>query len=63
MNQVIKGNASEAVMNSYLIVFNRNDLERTGSATVKVTAVKINGTWFLKSREINVDPGFEMIKK
>lgn len=59
-NAIIEGDGREAVMNSYLIVFNRSDLGRTGSAAVKDTAVKLNGKWLLKSREIDVDPSFQL---
>ena len=63
MNQIIEGNNQEAVMKSYLVVFNRDDLERGGSAAIKDTAVKVGGKWLLKSREINVDPSFQKLPK
>ena len=58
MNQIITGNDHEATMVSYLVVFNRNELERTGSALVTDKAVKIKGVWYLTSRKIDVDPSF-----
>ena len=61
MNQIIEGDSRQAVMNSYLVVFNRDDLERGGSAAIKDTAVKVGGKWLLKSREINVDPSFQKL--
>lgn len=61
MNQIIEGDSRQAVMKSYLVVFNRDDLQRGGSAAIKDTAVKVNGKWLLKSREINVDPSFQKL--
>ena len=61
INQIVKDDSRQAVMNSYLVVFNRDDLERGGSAVVKDTTVKVGGKWLLKSREINVDPSFKKL--
>ena len=59
-NAIIEGDGQNAVMNSYLIVFNRADLGRTGSAAVRDTVVKSDGKWLLHSREIDVDPSFQL---
>lgn len=59
MNQIITGDDQTATMVSYLVVFNRNDLGRGGSAVVTDKAVKLNGQWFLLSRKIEVDPSFK----
>lgn len=61
MNPIIRGDGSEAVMESYLIVFNREDLHRMGSAFVTDRARKINGQWYLVSRQIDVDPSFPLL--
>lgn len=60
-NAVIRGDGSEAVMESYLLVFNRDDLHRIGSAAVTDRARKIAGQWYLASRQIDVDPSFPLL--
>ena len=58
MNQIITGGADAARMVSYLVVFDRNDLFRAGSAIVTDDAIRRNGTWYLSRRKIDVDPSF-----
>lgn len=60
-NAIIQGDGSEAVMESYLLVFNRADLHRIGSAFVTDRARKIEGQWYLASRRIDVDPSFPLL--
>jgi hypothetical protein len=60
-NAVIRGDESEAIMESYLLVFNRDDLHRIGSALVTDRARKIEGQWYLASRQIDVDPSFPLL--
>lgn len=60
-NAIIRGDGSEAVMESYLLVFNRQDLNRIGSAFVTDRARKIEGQWYLASRQIDVDPSFPLL--
>jgi SnoaL-like domain len=60
-NAIIQGDGSEAVMESYLLVFNREDLHRIGSAFVSDRARKIEGQWYLASRQIDVDPSFPLL--
>ena len=56
MNQLIEGDGQRATMTSYLVVFNRNDLQRGGSALVTDVAEQKNGKWLLASRKIEIDP-------
>jgi ketosteroid isomerase-like protein len=62
-NAVIRGDDSEAVMESYLLVFNRQDLNRIGSAFVTDRARKVDGQWYLVSRQIDVDPSFPLLNQ
>ena len=57
MNQIIEGDGQKATMTSYLVVYNRNDLQRGGSALVTDVAECKNGKWLLASRKIEIDPG------
>ena len=56
MNQIITGDGAEATMTSYLVVFNRNDLHRGGSALVVDQVRKDTGRWGIVHRQIDVDP-------
>ncbi|WP_017297169.1 nuclear transport factor 2 family protein [Nodosilinea nodulosa] len=60
-NAIIRGDSSEAIMESYLLVFNREDLLRFGSAFVTDRAVKKDGKWYLASRQVDVDPSFPLL--
>lgn len=60
-NAIIQDDGAEAVMESYLLVFNRADLHRIGSAFVTDRARKIEGQWYLASRQIDVDPSFPLL--
>ena len=62
-NAIIQGNSSEATMESYLTVVNREDLNRAGSAFVTDRVRKINGTWYLVLRQIDVDPSLPMLNQ
>jgi hypothetical protein len=62
-NAIIRADGNEAVMESYLLVFNRQDLHRIGSAFVVDRARKVEGRWYLISREIDVDPSFPLLAK
>jgi hypothetical protein len=48
-------------MESYLLVFNREDLHRFGSAFVTDRAIKKDGQWYLASRQVDVDPSFPLL--
>jgi ketosteroid isomerase-like protein len=60
-NSVVRADGAEAVMESYLLVFNQGDLHRFGSAFVIDRAKKINGQWYFVSRQIDVDPSFPLL--
>lgn len=62
-NAIIRGDGSEAVMESYLLVFNRQDLNRIGSAFVTDRARKVDGQWYLVLRQIDVDPSFPLLNQ
>lgn len=57
-NEIITGNQTEAYLESYLNVINREDLGRRGSAIQHDTFVKENGKWKISHRIIDVDPSF-----
>jgi hypothetical protein len=59
-NAIIRGNASEATMESYLTVVNRQDLNRAGSAFVTDRVRRIDGKWYLVLRQIDVDPSLPL---
>lgn len=63
MNQIITGDDRQATMHSYLVVFDRNDLGRGGSAAVTDVAVKRAGKWYLASRKIDIDPSSQSSPK
>lgn len=62
-NAIIQGDASEATMESYLTVFNRQDLHRGGSAFVTDRVRKIDGQWYLVLRQIEVDPSLPLLQQ
>jgi ketosteroid isomerase-like protein len=62
-NAIIRGNASEATMESYLTVVNRQDLNRAGSAFVTDRVRKIEGKWYLVLRQIDVDPSLPLLNQ
>lgn len=62
-NAIIWGNASEAAMESYLTVVNRENLNRGGSAFVTDRVRKIDGKWYLVLRQIDVDPSLPLLNQ
>jgi len=62
-NALIQGNSDEATMESYLTVFNREDLDRGGSAFVKDQVRKIDGKWYIVLRQIDVDPSLPLLQQ
>jgi hypothetical protein len=57
-NEIITGNQTEAKMESYLNVVNREDFGRRGSAIQHDVFVKENGQWKIAHRTIEIDPSF-----
>ena len=62
-NAIIQGTTFEATMKSYLTVFNRQDLHRGGSAFVTDHARKVDDTWYLVLRQIEVDPSLPLLQQ
>lgn len=62
-NAIIRGDGSQAIMESYLTVVNRQDLNRSGSAFVTDRVRKIDGKWFLILRQIDVDPSLPLLNQ
>lgn len=63
LNAIIQGTSFEATMKSYLIVFNRQDLHRGGSAFITDQVRKIDGKWYLVLRQIDVDPSLPLLQQ